>query len=236
MLAQGRLYPERVRHERFRVATFNVHHCRGLDGRVDVDRVARVMQLLGADLIALQELDRNLSRSYHADQPALLAERTGYRVAFHPARLIEQGEFGIALATREGLDTTMEALPRKGNEERRIVVEARWRGLSVLTTHLTRDRAVRAIHIEALASIAGRVPPPVIVVGDLNEHLRGLSPLLKAGFRAEARQLPWARTPTGAVDHILVGPEMMILRTRRIRTDASDHLPLVVDVEIRRTS
>ncbi|HEV3473113.1 MAG TPA: endonuclease/exonuclease/phosphatase family protein [Actinomycetota bacterium] len=227
-----------MKRERFRLATFNVHHCEGRDGRVDLERTARVMQLLGADLIGLQELDRNLSRSGHADQPALLSERAGYRIAFHPTLSIEDGEYGIALASREGLDTTAEALPRRDKEEPRIVVQATWRGLSILTTHLSRDPAARAMHIEALASLAAQAPSPVAVFGDLNERRRGLGPLRKAGLMPESRELPSVKSiaaaATGGIDHVLVGPEMTILRARRIATDASDHRPLVVDVEIRR--
>lgn len=234
MLAQARPYPDPVKPERFRVATFNVHHCRGRDGRVDVDRIGAVIGSLRVELIALQELDRNLSRSDHADQPALLTERTGFRVAFHPALLMEQGEYGLALATREGLNTTAEALPRRAQEERRIVVEARWRGVSVLTTHLSRDPDARAVHLEALAVIAGRVPPPVMILGDFNEPRRGLAPLLDAGFHPEPRQLPSWKVPTGAIDHVLVSKEMTILRAKRHATNASDHFPLVVDIEIRR--
>lgn len=225
--------------ERFRLATFNVHHCRGRDGRVDIDRTAQVVQLLGADLIALQELDHNLSRSHHTDQPALLSEHTGYRVSFHPTLTIEQGRYGIALASREGLETTAEPLPHRAQEEPRIVVSARWRGVTVLTTHLSRDPRARAVQLEAVAGMAADAPPPAVVLGDLNEPRRALGAFRKLGYLPEGRDWSWIRTlrpppPTGGIDHILVGREMTILRARRIPTDASDHRPLVVDVEIRR--
>ena len=227
-----------MKRERFRLATFNVHHCRGRDGRLDVERTARVMQLLGADIIGLQELDRNDARSDHTDQPAALAEQTGYRMAFHPTLAIEEGEYGIALASREGLDTTAEFLPRRDDEEPRVVVHTSWRGLAILTTHLSRDPLARASQIEALAALVSKTETPVAVVGDLNERRRGLGPLRKTGLMPESRELPSLRNlpgaVTGAIDHVLVGPEMTILRTRRIATTASDHRPLVVDVEIRR--
>src|SRR5262249_10781945 len=41
---------------RFRVATYNIHRCRGLDRRVRPDRVASVLQAIGADVVALQEV------------------------------------------------------------------------------------------------------------------------------------------------------------------------------------
>lgn len=234
MLAQGHPYPDAMPRERFRLATFNVHHCRGRDGRVDVERTARVILSLRVHLIALQELDRNLSRSGHIDEPAVLSEHTGFRVAFHPTLTIEQGEYGIAIATREGLETAVQHLPRREKEEPRVVVEARWRGLSVLTTHLARDVTARATQIEALATMVGGVPPPVVVLGDLNERRGGLGPLRDAGLHPGPRPWPSLKFPTGAIDHVLVGPELTILRARRVPTVASDHLPLVVDIEIGR--
>jgi len=39
-----------------RIATYNVHRCRGLDGRTRPDRIAAVLQAIGADIVALQEV------------------------------------------------------------------------------------------------------------------------------------------------------------------------------------
>jgi endonuclease/exonuclease/phosphatase family metal-dependent hydrolase len=39
------------------VASYNIHGCVGRDGRRDVARVARVIERLDADIIALQEVD-----------------------------------------------------------------------------------------------------------------------------------------------------------------------------------
>ena len=39
-----------------RVATYNVHRCRGLDGRTRPERIAEVLQEIDADVIALQEV------------------------------------------------------------------------------------------------------------------------------------------------------------------------------------
>jgi endonuclease/exonuclease/phosphatase family metal-dependent hydrolase len=58
-----------------RVATFNILHGRSpRDGRVDVDRFADAVHNLGADVLALQEVDRNQPRSSHADLTTVAAE------------------------------------------------------------------------------------------------------------------------------------------------------------------
>lgn len=61
-----------------RFATFNILHGRSLDdGRVDLDRLASAVKTLDADVLALQEVDRNQPRSHGADLTAAAAEAMG---------------------------------------------------------------------------------------------------------------------------------------------------------------
>src|SRR5438105_15136004 len=39
-----------------RIATYNIHRCRGLDGRTNPERIAEVIRAIGPDVIALQEV------------------------------------------------------------------------------------------------------------------------------------------------------------------------------------
>jgi endonuclease/exonuclease/phosphatase family metal-dependent hydrolase len=61
-----------------RVATFNILHGRSpVDGRVDVDRFADAIRTLDADVLGLQEVDRDQKRSGGADLTAVAAEAMG---------------------------------------------------------------------------------------------------------------------------------------------------------------
>jgi endonuclease/exonuclease/phosphatase family metal-dependent hydrolase len=61
-----------------RIATFNILHGRSLeDGRVDVDRLATAVKTLDADVLGLQEVDRDQPRSQGADLTAVAAEAMG---------------------------------------------------------------------------------------------------------------------------------------------------------------
>jgi len=63
---------------RVRLATFNILHGRSLvDDRVDVDRFAGAVRDLDADVLALQEVDRDQPRSHRADLTAVAAEAAG---------------------------------------------------------------------------------------------------------------------------------------------------------------
>jgi endonuclease/exonuclease/phosphatase family metal-dependent hydrolase len=61
-----------------RVATFNILHGRSpVDDRVDLERYAAAVRDLDADVLALQEVDRNQARSAGADLTAVAAEAMG---------------------------------------------------------------------------------------------------------------------------------------------------------------
>ncbi len=65
-----------------KLVTYNIQYSRGKDGRLDLARIAEAVR--GADLVALQEVDRHMPRAEEIDQPARLAElqaRDGVRMA-----------------------------------------------------------------------------------------------------------------------------------------------------------
>jgi len=63
---------------RFRMATYNIHKGRGLDGRVRVERIARVLAEIDADIVALQEVVSHQGRSIEDHQASYLAGKFGY--------------------------------------------------------------------------------------------------------------------------------------------------------------
>ena len=46
-----------------RVLSYNIHHGEGVDGVLDLARIGGVIKSVKPDLVALQEVDRNASRS-----------------------------------------------------------------------------------------------------------------------------------------------------------------------------
>lgn len=64
-----------------RLLSYNIQYGRGRDGRFDLARIAS--EVAGADVIALQEVERFWRRSGGVDQPALLAELlSGYHQVY----------------------------------------------------------------------------------------------------------------------------------------------------------
>ncbi|KIC09324.1 hypothetical protein RA19_16640 [Leisingera sp. ANG-M1] len=76
-----------------KLVTYNIRYALGPDGVYDYGPIADAVR--GADVIALQEVERNWRRSGMADQPALLAELLpDYHWAFFPAFDMDASSMG----------------------------------------------------------------------------------------------------------------------------------------------
>ncbi len=223
----------KAKNERFRVATFNIRHGEGLDGRIEIRRTSDAIRDTGAAVLALQELDRNLERSGRADQPRLIAELTGMEVRFFPTLQRGDGEYGIAIAARGPFEARFESLPRYGREEPRGAIVALWADVSLVAAHLSTERAARRSQTQRLAQIARGLDPPRVILGDLNQTLVHLRPLVSAGFAPACRRLWYwhGGRPRWQVDHILVGSGLESTRCFTTRSSASDHLPMVAELK-----
>ena len=84
----------------FRVMTYNIHHGEGMDGKVDLLRIADVIKWEQADIVALQEVDSGVARTARRDLPAELAALTGMTCVFSNNFHYQGGEYGNAVLTR----------------------------------------------------------------------------------------------------------------------------------------
>lgn len=69
--------PASVSHQPLQILCWNIHHGRGTDELINLERQAAVINSSAADAVALQEVDQNTVRSGRADQTAVLAKLTG---------------------------------------------------------------------------------------------------------------------------------------------------------------
>ena len=188
----------------WRVATFNIRHGLGPDGRVDLARTAQEIAALGADVIGLQEVDDGFGpRSGHADQPSRLAELLGMQVCFGAALDLPpvrdgapRRRYGLALLTRhEILAHTLHLLPahpgREPLREPRGVLHARVRSpagdqLDVLVTHLDNsDPAHRTAQVQGIVRLSQDLTGPALLMGDMNAEPSApeLAALAATGWR-----------------------------------------------------
>jgi endonuclease/exonuclease/phosphatase family metal-dependent hydrolase len=219
----------------FVVATYNIHHGHGVDGAIDLERTAATIRSTGAEIVALQELDRGLPRSGGIDQVAKLERLTDMHIGFFPTVRRAGGQYGVGIASLSPLDAVFEALPLWHDEEPRGVIVARRGDVAVLATHLSTHAASQRVQNAALAAMVRAIEGPVVVLGDLNQRPRRLRALAKEhldGPRGRRLRTYPAARPRVQLDHVLAGRGAVVTRAWTIPSRASDHLPLVAEIQV----
>jgi endonuclease/exonuclease/phosphatase family metal-dependent hydrolase len=227
-----------------RVLTYNIHHGEGMDGELDLERIAGVIRSVEPDLVALQEVDVETRRTGGVDQALELAQLTGMHVLFGAAMPYQGGQYGNALLSKwPAAAMRNHALPFTQEREPRAIIEARFIHpftARILGTHLDITRPDRMSAVEALAGIA---PPddttPAIFMGDLNDTPD--SPVLEAlraqGWVSAVQGLTVpVKGPKRQIDYILVRPaaRWRVVEQRVLDEQvASDHLPVFAVLELK---
>src|SRR4051794_546107 len=161
-----------------RLLTFNIRHGVGADDRLDLPRLAKVLQAVDADLVCLQEVDRHYgTRSEDVDQPLLLSRALDMQLAWGPAIEEARGdgrparEYGNALLSRLPiLVSDVHPLPGGGEPRSalRTMVELDGAALWITNPPLPRSGGDRAAQIAALAALHSEPMETGVIVGDFN--------------------------------------------------------------------
>ena len=239
-----------------RVMTYNIHVGIGMDKKQDLARIADVIKHERPDLVGLQEVDRGVERTKRVDQVAELARLTGMEYAFAHNLNYQGGQYGVAVLSRLpilAIDHRRYAHLREAERRGFIRVEVSVGGarINFINTHLDYQQADnRLFETAQLLTAIEPIKAPRIVVGDFNDEPTGTAYRLMLSQFADAWTQSLVREtaasdaqefghtypadrPVKRIDYILYGMNGG-LRAKRAwipRTSASDHLPLVADVE-----
>jgi endonuclease/exonuclease/phosphatase family metal-dependent hydrolase len=238
---------------RLRIATYNIHKCRGLDQRINPERIAAVIGGLDADVVAIQEiLDVRTGKPEFDQSRRILRALDSYKWCFGENRMLRGGPYGNMTLSRlpiqvcENYDLTWRHRERRGCLRSDILLP-HGAVLHVFNVHLGTSFAERRHQGRRLLTedVLNRreYTGPRIVVGDFNEWTRGLaSRLMGNAFESiEPRQfLRYARSYPGVfpvmhLDHFYYDRHLSLKRVHLVRSRkaliASDHLPLVAEFE-----
>jgi endonuclease/exonuclease/phosphatase family metal-dependent hydrolase len=237
-----------------RVATYNIHKCRGFDRKTSPERIIAVIQELGADILCLQEVVNAPGGPRIFDQAGEIARGLpGYTCCFGANRPLHGGGYGNMTLTRLPLRGWRNHDLTQGGREERGVLEADigigdGKTLHVFNVHLgtsfteRRYQGRRLLGAELLAQPERNEPR--LVLGDFNEWTRGLTTkLLRSSFHTFRPEHGWRfpRTfpgmlPILSLDHCYYEPPLELEKTQLWRTRkafiASDHLPLIANFRI----
>jgi endonuclease/exonuclease/phosphatase family metal-dependent hydrolase len=241
-----------------RILTYNVHGCIGTDRRLDVGRVVEAIAAFEPDIVALQELDVGRARSGGVDQAHEIARGLDMACHFNAALRVEEEQYGDAILTTyperlvkagplPGLKTRMQVEPRGALW---VAVDIDGVEVQIVTAHLglvpreQRRQAATLAGPEWLACEACR--NPAILLGDFNATRASIVYRTLAARLTDARRL--ARNTAGTstfpsafpvlrIDHVFVTPDVRVTAIAApyvpLTRVASDHLPLVVDFELK---
>src|SRR3954454_6413965 len=82
-----------------RVVTYNIRHGEGMDHKIDLPRIAKVIVATKPDVVALEEVDQGTKRTNGVDQPAEFARLTGMQAVFGHNIDFDGGRYGTAVLT-----------------------------------------------------------------------------------------------------------------------------------------
>lgn len=238
-----------------RVATYNIHKCKGMDGRVRPGRILEVLAELDADVVGLQEVVSLQGSSPERNQAEFLANGLAMHLAAGENRPLEGGAYGNVLLSRYPVrshcnhDVSIAGYEPRGCLRSDIMLPEN-NTLHIFNVHfgtgfferrrqariLFEKEILRGVHIEA----------PRVVVGDFNEWTAGhLTRALKGEFKSADIRLRLGRKrtypgllPFWHLDHIYYDRDLEMRHVALHRTKmaliASDHLPIVADFVFRK--
>ncbi len=236
----------------FRVMTYNIHHGEGLDRKVDLDRIAKLVKSEKADIVALQEVDKGTERTKRRDFPAEFAALTGMSCVFSNNFHYQGGEYGNAIVTRFPVKSATNTLYRmlRPGEQRgalQLVLDVEGHELVIMVTHIDvrPDDMERLANAEEIRSLFQRCGArPVVLCGDFNDipgsrtHAkiaRDFTDSWSIAGSGDGFTIP-AEKPRKRIDYIWVSNPKTIkpLKLWVPKSDGSDHLPVVGEFRLER--
>jgi endonuclease/exonuclease/phosphatase family metal-dependent hydrolase len=234
---------------RVRVMSYNIHVGVGMDKKLDLQRIADVILKEQPDLVGLQEVDRGVKRTEGKDEIAELAKLTRMDYAFAHNLDYQGGQYGVAILSR----TLIQHIDHQKYENRReaerrgmlrVEVNIGRRKINFVTTHLDyQHEDGRLFEAEQLLKFVSDIEGPLVVVGDFNDEPSGRTyELMLHGFadawvsargRGDGFTYP-ADVPAKRIDYIFTrrSDRIAARKVRLVNSLASDHLPIVTDLEI----
>jgi len=242
-----------------RIMTYNVHSCIGTDSKISPERIARVIRRHEPDIVALQELDMRRQRTQGVDQPHIIAKQLEMGYHFYPTVQVEEEQFGNAVLSiypmeliRAGRLPGFTGIP---------IIEPRgaiWTVINIagtkinfFNTHLGIFSHEGIRQSKALLGLEWLAHPacrgPVILCGDFNALpgsllYRNIKEVLRDAHGELVNHSPkatwFSHYPIGRIDHVFVSPEIEVTHVEVSGTGldkiASDHLPLIIDIKIKK--
>lgn len=153
-----------------RILSYNVRHFENSSGKIDYNSVAEIIKKMDADVVCLQEIDKNTNRSKGKDQMEEIALLTNMKYYFSKSIDFQGGEYGNGILSKEkALNTEIISLP--GEQENRSALVVEFDDFVVISTHLALQSYNREQSIKLLSADAAKYKDKIVfMAGDFNEE------------------------------------------------------------------
>lgn len=152
------------------VMTFNIRNTMNDKDEINITEAAKAFQRIGADYIALQEIDSVTERCHGRDILKELAIECGMYPTYAAAIDYQGGKYGIGiLSKKRPISSYNVSLP--GKEEKRTLLVADFEDFVLANTHLSLNEADRLASLPIILQEATRHSKPFLLVGDWNDTL-----------------------------------------------------------------
>lgn len=240
---------------KIRVMNYNIHHGKGKDKQLDLNRITEVINASEAEIIGLTEVDRHFSRRSHfTDQVAYLARQLGLEYAFSPSIDLKSKkgqpnrQFGNALLSKYPI-MELKSHPLnffRGPFEGRSMLDAKIivenKPLNICITHLSLNPFLNRRQLDYIMSHLRSSPTPVILMGDMNmlpksKSWRMVTEGLQDVWSIKGTELgntyPSSK-PKLRLDYIFCDQAFKVIEADvfTINRQASDHLPVVATLKL----
>lgn len=247
---------------KIKLVTYNIHRAIGIDRRFRPERIIEILNDINADIVLLQEVDEGVPRSRELNLAKVLSGNCDYPYyALGHNVTLKKGNYGNATLSRfpitreRNIDLTIQKKKKRGCQHTTLTIENNLHNinLDVFNLHLglsAKERQQQAgilFHSEEYRKIIDK--SPCVIAGDFNDWRSLLRALFvegmdfkcatdKSGFRGERALKTFPSfAPRGGLDRVYYKGEISLINVKRYRKKtakiASDHLPVVVDFELR---
>ena len=245
---QKKITTEDNQNLRLRILSYNIHHAEGVDGKLDIPRIAQVILSADPDLVALQEVDKNTIRTGKVNQDIELSRLTKMNSVFGSNITFQGGQYGNAILSKFPIIKNKNfLLPNVDSGEQRGLLQSQIQisnkeNVLFFSTHLDHrrsdtERLASAKAINQIISLDNK--SPAILAGDFNDvpdspTLKELGKVWLRTNKKILRTIP-ASKPSRQIDYIFVQPKerWKIIESQVLDEDtASDHRAIFSIIEL----
>jgi len=233
------------------VMTYNIHYGNGIDGVLNLGRIADVIKNADPDILVLNEIDRNYDpRSNYQDQLQVLADRLDMNYKFQkttwkaaiPESSNKPREFGQAVMSKHPIELIDNIIYEKykthyyGLLKTRISINGNI--LYIYATQLDATPECLSSQSEELLRNMLEQEGLMILCGDLNATpenpaISNLSDIYTDAFVKQNMAYTFkSDNPKQRIDYIFGSKGITFKNSRVIQSQASDHLPIITEVYI----